>query len=312
VRTLVAARAENLDWYNNTAFNNLCLVTNAATFVLYVFAEFYFFRREHYIINHLDEKRDRPYDNLRAELRELDAARGIGLPWETKLSVVTKLSTFHTNAYLIARALLASLIVNLAINCKLLFTDSYYSERTTTTLATNMLLVSSKVAGYVMAAKESAEADLSISMYSSTRVSYNVIESDYKVRCAAEIAAAKAEWEAGGCVGREEHVAALEAKSIASKSGGASKAGSKSGSKKSGKSGDVELADVEAGRSHHHHRSRDGDKRSRSKERGSSGGGGGERHGGERSRDRGRDRDRRGGSGGERDHGERRERRDRH
>lgn len=70
------------------SFNSLCLVTNCITFVLYIYSEYSFWRRETFIIGHLDERRDKPYDNLRSELeafaraadRQVDASRQAPAP----------------------------------------------------------------------------------------------------------------------------------------------------------------------------------------------------------------------------------------
>jgi hypothetical protein len=57
------------------SFNSLCLVTNCITFVLYIYSEYSFWRRETFIIGHLDERRDKPYDKLRSELEAFARAQ---------------------------------------------------------------------------------------------------------------------------------------------------------------------------------------------------------------------------------------------
>ncbi len=60
---------ENLDWENCTPFNQAVLVLNAITLLIMLAAQSYFWKREVWMINHLEEDNTVPYSSLPEEIK---------------------------------------------------------------------------------------------------------------------------------------------------------------------------------------------------------------------------------------------------
>jgi hypothetical protein len=159
---------ENLDWENCSVFNQSVLVLNLITLFIMLMAQSFFWKREVWMINHLEEDNTVPYSSLPEQIQ----------PYED-LEKTNK--EYNRAAYGYALAVMSSVIVNFAISTYFLIKgDQFYNynigSRTVTGLLTNTMLVSTKVVGYFSYARLSKTHDWAISMFSVIPVSYNVVD----------------------------------------------------------------------------------------------------------------------------------------
>ena len=71
---------ENLDWENCSTFNQSVLVLNLVTLFIMLMAQSYFWKREVWMINHLEEDNTVPYSSLPEQIQPCAPARPPGLP----------------------------------------------------------------------------------------------------------------------------------------------------------------------------------------------------------------------------------------
>ena len=164
---------ENLDWFNNSKFCNSVLVLNFATLIVMLAAQSFFWKREVWLINHLDENLSKLSFNA--------------LPEEIKpYPDLAKLNTsYNFYNFIYANFLFFMCVSNFIISAVLLtYGDgvSVYSigSRTYTGLATNTMLISGTVMGIYMYARLSYSQNLAISMFTVTPTSYNTVDENYK------------------------------------------------------------------------------------------------------------------------------------
>ena len=162
---------ENLDWENCSAFNQSVLVINLVTLFIMLMAQSFFWKREVWMINHLEEDNTVPYSSLPEQIQ----------PYE-ELEAANK--GYNSTAFAYAAAVMLSVMCNFGISTYFLIKgDEFYNynigSRTITGLLTNTMLVSTKVIGYVSYARLSKTHDWAISMFSVIPVSYNVVDETY-------------------------------------------------------------------------------------------------------------------------------------
>jgi len=164
---------ENLDWENCTAFNQSVIVINGATLLIMLAAQSFFWKREVWMINHLEEDNMVPYSSLPEQIKPYEDLR--------------KQNTgYNRGAYAYATAVTIMVALNFAVSTYFLIKgDGVYNynigSRTTTGLLTNTMLVSTKIMGYFTYARLSKTQDWAISMFSVIPVSYNVVDENYKI-----------------------------------------------------------------------------------------------------------------------------------
>jgi len=165
---------ENLDWYNNSPFNNAVLVLNFATLIVMLAAQSFFWKREVWIINHLDENQTKlNYKDLPEEIK----------PYPDLQKLNTSYNLYN---YVYATAVFWLVFCNFIISTVFLtYGDgvSNYSigSRTYTSLATNTMLITKTVMGLYMYARLSYTDNLAISMFTVTPTSYNTVDENYKI-----------------------------------------------------------------------------------------------------------------------------------
>ena len=164
-------RAENLDWYNFSPLNKQVFLMNCITLAVMLMAQAYFWKREVWMINHLEEDNTVPYSSLPEQIQ----------PYE-ELEQANK--GYNRAAFLYATAVMLSVMCNFGVSTYFLINgDEFYNynigSRTITGLLTNTMLVSTKVIGYVSYARLSKTHDWAISMFSVIPVSYNVVDETY-------------------------------------------------------------------------------------------------------------------------------------
>ena len=162
---------ENLDWENCSTFNQSVLVLNLVTLFIMLMAQSFFWKREVWMINHLEEDNTVPYSSLPEQIQ----------PYE-ELEHANK--SYNRSAFMYACAVMLSVMCNFGICTYFLMEgDEFYNynigSRTITGLLTNTMLVSTKVIGYVSYARLSKTHDWAISMFSVIPVSYNVVDETY-------------------------------------------------------------------------------------------------------------------------------------
>jgi len=162
---------ENLDWENCSSFNQSVLVLNLITLFIMLMAQSFFWKREVWMINHLEEDNTVPYSSLPEQIQ----------PYE-ELEHANK--GYNSTAFAYAASVMLFIICNFAVSTYFLINgDEFYNynigSRTITGLLTNTMLVSTKVIGYVSYARLSKTHDWAISMFSVIPVSYNVVDETY-------------------------------------------------------------------------------------------------------------------------------------
>ena len=162
---------ENLDWQNCSAFNQAVLVINLVTLFVMLMAQSFFWKREVWMINHLEEDNTGPYSALPEQVQ----------PY-ADLEATNK--SYNRQAYGYAVAVMTLIVCNFGVSTYFLIKgDQFYcyniGSRTITGLLTNTMLVSTKVIGYFSYARLSKTHDWAISMFSVIPVSYNVVDENY-------------------------------------------------------------------------------------------------------------------------------------
>jgi len=159
---------ENIDWFNFTQRNKDVFLMNACTLALMLTAQAYFWKREVWMITHLSEDNNIPYNNLPQELARYK-------------EFVTLVAGFNRGAYGFACMVMLFVVINFGMTTDFLINgDEVYNynlgTRTITGLLTNTMLVSTKVIGYLSYSRLSYVNEWAISMFSVVPLSYNVVD----------------------------------------------------------------------------------------------------------------------------------------
>jgi hypothetical protein len=162
---------ENIDFATFSKFNKAVFLLNCITLLVMLLAQSFFWKREVWMINHLDENNEVPYSSLPEQIQ----------PYE-ELERANK--GYNSTAFAYAASVMLFIICNFAVSTYFLINgDEFYNynigSRTITGLLTNTMLVSTKVIGYVSYARLSKTHDWAISMFSVIPVSYNVVDETY-------------------------------------------------------------------------------------------------------------------------------------
>jgi hypothetical protein len=165
---------ENLDWFNNSNFNNAVLVLNFSTLFLMLASQTFFWKREVWMINHLDENQTKlNYNSLPEEIK----------PYPDLQKVNTM---YNLYVYIYANAVFWLVFCNFIISSVFLcygdgVSNYAIGSRTYTSLATNTLLITKTVTGLFMYARLSYSQNLAISMFTVTPTSYNTVDENYRI-----------------------------------------------------------------------------------------------------------------------------------
>ena len=167
---------ENLDWQNDTPKNRNVLVINAVTLVLMLIAQAYFWKRETWMINNLEEDNGVPYDSLPAEIEKAGDTE-----------VAEAVYSYNLGAFIMASLVMTFVIINFGVSADFLINgDGTYNyslgARTIVGLLTNTMLVSTKVIGYLSYARLSYANAWAISMFTVVPLSYNRLDDTRVVR----------------------------------------------------------------------------------------------------------------------------------
>ena len=68
----LCAMKENLDWHNDSKFNQSVLAFNALTLIVMLLSQSFFWKREVWCIEHLEEDDGTPYANLPIEIKKYE------------------------------------------------------------------------------------------------------------------------------------------------------------------------------------------------------------------------------------------------
>ena len=164
---------ENLDWDNDSKFNRAVLLINIFTLLLMLAAQSFFWKREVWMINHLEEDNTVPYSSLPEQIKPYDELR-------------KQNTDYNGGAYSYASGVTVTVMINFIISAVfLIHGDGTYNynigSRTITGLLTNTMLVSTKIVGYFSYSRLSKTNDWAISMFSVIPVSYNCVDENYKI-----------------------------------------------------------------------------------------------------------------------------------
>jgi len=164
---------ENIDWDNDSDFNRAVLLINIVTLVVMLAAQSYFWKREVWMINHLEEDNTVPYSSLPEQIKPYDELR-------------KQNTTYNGGAYAYAATVTVCIMINFIISAVFVLKgDGTYNynigSRTVTGLLTNTMLVSTKIIGYFSYSRLSKTNDWAISMFSVIPVSYNCVDENYKI-----------------------------------------------------------------------------------------------------------------------------------
>lgn len=171
---------ENVDWFNFTQRNKNVFLCNICTLIVMLAAQAYFWKREVWMINTLEEDNNVPYNNLQSELD--------GYP-EYQEAV----EVYNRGCFYFALSVAILIVVNFGMSTDFLINgDEVYNynlgTRTVTGLLTNTMLVSTKVIGYLSYARLSYANNWSISMFTVVPLSYNRLDDSKKRRVVKTVA----------------------------------------------------------------------------------------------------------------------------
>lgn len=165
---------ENLDWFNDSKFNQAVIMVNIITLAVMLLSQSYFWKREVWFVEHLQEDNSVPYDSLPHEIKGYEEFETI-------------VGEFNVGAYAYASTLMFMIVCNLTLSTYFLLEgDGYYNyslgSRTITGLLTNTMLVSTKIMGFWSYARLSYENSWAISLFTVIPLSYNRVDDEYKER----------------------------------------------------------------------------------------------------------------------------------
>jgi hypothetical protein len=159
----VCGYSENL--HRHTSFGKLVVGVNSFNIVAFSILYFYEFTREMFLIQYLDiDKRVGDY-HLPAILDQY-------------VDISNRLKRYNNVYYICTRVLLCLTSINWILSGILVF-GSFYSLKTITSFATNILLVITKLSDSYRVSKESAKHNYGLSAYMKEYMSFNVIDKDY-------------------------------------------------------------------------------------------------------------------------------------
>ena len=167
---------ENVDWWTLSQRNRNVLIINAVTLLLMLIGQAYFWKRETWMINNLEEDNGVPYDSLPAEIE----AAG-------DTEVAEAVHGYNLGAFIMASLIMTFIVINFGVSTDFLINgDQLYNynlgTRTIVGLLTNTMLVSTKVIGYLSYARLSYANAWAISMFTVVPLSYNRLDDTRKVR----------------------------------------------------------------------------------------------------------------------------------
>jgi len=170
---------ENVDWWNLTQRNRDCFLINCTTLFLMLIGQAYFWKREVWMINHLEEDNSVPYDNLPSEIEELKG--------ELQGDMQAAVYSYNLGALIMAGLIMLFVIINFGVSADFLINgDELYNynlgTRTIVGLLTNTMLVSTKVIGYLSYARLSYANAWAISMFTVVPLSYNKLDATTRPR----------------------------------------------------------------------------------------------------------------------------------
>jgi hypothetical protein len=139
----------------------------------------YFWKREVWMINHLEEDNSVPYDNLPSEIEELKG--------ELQGDMQAAVYSYNLGALIMAGLIMLFVIINFGVSADFLINgDELYNynlgTRTIVGLLTNTMLVSTKVIGYLSYARLSYANAWAISMFTVVPLSYNKLDATTRPR----------------------------------------------------------------------------------------------------------------------------------
>ena len=153
---------------NLTNFNKFVIAWNFITLGLFWRLSYVLNKREAYLIKHLDDSRDHPYNSFvdNCSVRPKIVKRVVDFNKRMRFWTLTTVSAFA---------------FNILVSCILIFYYYYDGFRSVTTLLANVLLVASKLYSYFDICEECRQAKpLALSAIKSSAVSYNVLDEAYK------------------------------------------------------------------------------------------------------------------------------------
>ncbi len=152
---------------NLSSFNELVIAWNFISLLLFLRLAWIQNKREAYLIKHLDESRDHPYNSLTKNCK--------GYP-----KILSRVKDHNNLLYFWTNTVIIFFTINVLLSSILVFHFFYDGFRTITTLLANVLLVSSKLFMLSKICKQCRQAKmLALSTIEFTSVSFNVIDDDY-------------------------------------------------------------------------------------------------------------------------------------
>ena len=149
----------------DSEYGNFVIAVNVINVVAFAILYFFEFNREMFLIEHLDiDKRKGDY-HLPKVLNEYD-------------DIKKRLKKYNKAYYIATRSVLLLTSVNWILS-GILVVGSYYSFKTITSFATNILLVITKLSDSHGVSKESHKHDYGLSAYIKEYTSFNVIDKDH-------------------------------------------------------------------------------------------------------------------------------------
>lgn len=152
---------------NLTLYNKYVLIFNALTAGVLVASFVIEFRREHWLIKHLDVNPKKPDNNLAEEMK-------------THTVLSTTLHKLNRDYYIV---LLVTAVMNLinAVSSAILMTYYYDGFKTTTTFITNGLLIVLRLVKSIQIARTCQNESKAQSAYLLEPTTFNVIEDKYRL-----------------------------------------------------------------------------------------------------------------------------------
>ena len=160
----VCGYSDNLN--RQTLFGKFVVGVNSFNIISFAILYFYEFSREMFLIQYLDIDKQVGDFHLPVVL-------------ENYSYISNKLKRYNSTYYICTRILLFLTSINWILSGILVF-KSFYSFKTITSFATNILLVITKLSDSYRISKESYKYNYGLSAYMKEFTSFNVIDKDYK------------------------------------------------------------------------------------------------------------------------------------
>ena len=147
-------------------FNEFVIAWNFITLGLFVRLSYIANKREAYLISHLDESREKPYNSLEENLYLYPKYIRRVREHNRSLKIITRITTYF-------------FVLNIIFSCILIFYFFYDGFRSVSTLLANVLLVSNKLyLLHTICEDCNGTKTMALSTISLTPVSYNVVDKD--------------------------------------------------------------------------------------------------------------------------------------